>query len=187
MGNKSLIKLFIGSEAIFFICLILAFIYLKNFTGFDQEGYKFLDIGTTGVFTFFLLSSSATFYMVERSYKARKFKVMGRWLLFTIFLGLVFLGGQAHEYFGLFEKQITMSRDVFGSSFFTLTGFHGLHVLIGLITLSILYVFIRLGDLENTRTPVVENIGMYWHFVDAVWVVVFFVVYVVPHLPWLHL
>lgn len=75
-----------------------------------------------------------------------------------------------------------MSKSEFGSSFYTLTGFHGLHVLVGLILLSILFVLVRNGYFKNTSSSVITTIGIYWHFVDVVWIFVFSLIYVLPYI-----
>jgi len=100
------------------------------------------------------------------------------WLMISIVFGLIFLVGQGFEYLGLIREKITISRNVFGSAFFTLTGFHGLHVLIGLIVLLILANLIRTKKYQAVEYDVFNTATVYWHFVDAVWVVVFSVVYI---------
>lgn len=107
---------------------------------------------------------------------------MKAWLLATISLGLIFLAGQAHEYYHLLNQNLTMSKSEFGSSFYTLTGFHSLHVLIGLILLSVLFALTRKGYLKNTSSSLITTIGIYWHFVDAVWIFVFSLIYVLPYI-----
>ena len=112
-----------------------------------------------------------------KSEKGNRKALLG-WLIFTIILGSVFLIGQGTEYANLISMNVTISQNVFGSSFFTLTGFHGLHVLLGLITLSILTVMIFSGSYKNVESTTLKSATMYWHFVDAVWIVVFTVVYI---------
>ena len=93
-------------------------------------------------------------------------------------LGGVFLYGQGSEYARLIDQELTISRDVFGSSFFTLTGFHGFHVFLGLIAILIVLGLALAGDFKAPESPAVAAVGIYWHFVDAVWIVVFSVVYI---------
>jgi heme/copper-type cytochrome/quinol oxidase subunit 3 len=88
--------------------------------------------------------------------------------------------GQGHEYYSLLHKNLTLSSSEFGTSFYTLTGFHGLHVIIGIIMLIILLVLALQGFFKRKST-VFSTIGIYWHFVDAVWLVVFTVIYIVPY------
>lgn len=99
------------------------------------------------------------------------------WLALTIFLGLFFLFGQGTEYLKLYKLNFTISKNVFGSAFFTLTGFHGLHVLIGLIVLSIVLMMQLSGRFRTIENTALSTASIYWHFVDAVWIVVFSVVY----------
>lgn len=180
--NKLMMKLTIGSEAIFFICLMVAYLYFWRSGNFQRAATDHLDIKKTGVFTFLLLSSSFSFWQAERNYKQSNERKMKGWLLTTIVLGIVFLAGQANEYYHLLNQNLTMSKSEFGSSFYTLTGFHGLHVLIGLILLSILFVLVKNGDFKNTSSSVITTIGIYWHFVDVVWIFVFSLIYVLPYI-----
>ena len=101
-------------------------------------------------------------------------------LFFTALMGAAFLGGQAYEYSGLFGNHFTPSASIFGSSFFTLTGFHGLHVTVGVIFLVICLLRSLRGDFTAKRHFAVQAAEMYWHFVDGVWVVVFSLVYLLP-------
>jgi heme/copper-type cytochrome/quinol oxidase subunit 3 len=101
--------------------------------------------------------------------------------MITVLLGAIFLVGQGKEYWRLINDHVTIGNSVFGTSFYTLTGFHGFHVFVGLIILSILLSLIFLGDFNKHPSNVISTVGIYWHFVDAVWIVVFTVVYVLPH------
>jgi cytochrome c oxidase subunit 3/cytochrome o ubiquinol oxidase subunit 3 len=100
-----------------------------------------------------------------------------KWWAATIGLGLLFLLGTGYEWFELItEHQLTIDRNLFGSTFYTLVGFHGLHVTIGLVVMTLVFL-LRLGPARRTSDEDVELVSWYWHFVDAVWVVVFSVVY----------
>ncbi len=100
------------------------------------------------------------------------------WLIATIIFGIIFIVGQGTEYSRLFQLNLTVSKNVFGSAFFTLTGFHGLHVLIGLLVLSIILILFISGRFRAIENSAFRSASIYWHFVDAVWVVVFSVVYI---------
>ena len=103
------------------------------------------------------------------------------WLALTILLGGVFLVGQANEYWKLFQTGVDLSTNMFSTSFFTLTGFHGLHVLIGLITLLIFLWLAWEGNLVSSKfDSAFKAVGYYWHFVDVVWVFVLLTVYILP-------
>ena len=168
--NRTLlgVAIFIASESIFFLAIVLAYVAYRE-AGLATAKAT-LDIGRTAVFSVALFGSSATMALATRRESAR-------WLGATIVLGLVFVVGQGSEYARLLGEGIGPGSALFGTTFFTLTGLHGLHVLAGLAALLAL-----LGAGRRRREAVGavawEAIGMYWHFVDAVWVVVFSVVYV---------
>lgn len=178
--NKTMMKLVVGTEAMFFISLIMAFVYMAYNSGFEPYQVKALDIKTTGIFTLFLLASSFTFWRAEKNYQKGKINNLKTWLIATIVLGSIFLFGQGKEYGRLVQDNITLNGSVFGSSFYTLTGFHGFHVFVGLIILLIVLIMSFLGDFDKQNSSVVSTVGIYWHFVDVVWIFVFTAVYVLP-------
>ena len=166
---------FIVSEASFFLVLILAYVYFNTST---KAAAAVLDVKTTALFTGCLVASSATLHLAERSLaKGRQGPFRG-WLLATIALGVVFLVGQAFEYKHLFDHGLSVDVSLFASTFFTLTGFHGLHVTAGLFALGILAYLAHAGDLRGKSSRALEAVGLYWHFVDVVWLLVFALVYV---------
>lgn len=176
-----MMKLVVGTEAMFFLSLIMAFIYMAYNAGFEPHDVQQLDIKTTGIFTVFLFSSSFTLMLAEKKYKHGKIKSLKFWLIITILFGLIFLIGQGKEYWRLINENVTLGSSVFGTSFYALTGFHGLHVFIGLIILSIVLLLAFLGDFKNSSSNVISTVAIYWHFVDIVWIFVFTVVYVLPY------
>lgn len=175
-------KLFIGSESVFFLALILAYLYFWKSAHYEAATQQWLHIKTTGLFTVLLVGSSFTFWKAEQHFKEANYKDSKRWLAVTILLGLIFLAGQAHEYYNLVQHHLTFNQGEFGSSFYTLTGFHGLHVLLGLIVLGIILTLTLQGYIKHNVAQVVSTVGIYWHFVDAVWLVVFTVIYVLPYI-----
>ena len=175
-----MMKLVVGTEGMFFVALIMAFIYMAFNSGFEPYEVSKLDIKTTGIFTIILFSSSFTFLIAEKKYKSGNIKSVKIWLIITILLGAIFLVGQGTEYVRLIHENITLSGSVFGTSFYALTGFHGLHVFIGLVILCIILTLAILGDFDNGSSNVISTVGIYWHFVDIVWAFVFTVVYVFP-------
>ncbi len=181
MENKLMMRLFIASEVFFFLSLIVAYVYFWQSAHFREEALQHLDIKSSAVFTGLLIGSSFSFMMAEKQHQLSKWKRANMWLLLTILLGLVFLGGQAHEYYKLITHDMSLSKDEFGTSFFTLTGFHALHVLLGLILLSVLFGISAKGFLRNNKSSVFSVAGIYWHFVDVVWIFVFTLIYVIPH------
>ena len=174
-------KLIVGTESMFFLALIMAFIYFSNTPGFKAHQLANLDIKSTGIFSILLFSSSFTFWRAEKNHSKGKIGRLKIWLLLTILLGAVFLAGQAKEYTSLLNNQVNISSSMFGTGFFTLTGFHGLHVFIGLVIISIITALTFLGDFNNPGSSVISTIGIYWHFVDIVWLFVFTIVYVIPY------
>ena len=176
--NKILILFFLASEAFFFLALILAYVYYSHPGGNLSSTARYLDFKKTALFTFFLLSSSLTIWLAGRKKAGGNEKSPLIWLGVTILLGIVFLYGQGSEYARLIHTDVSISKNVFGSAFFTLTGFHGLHVILGLIVLSIVGFILFTGRFKSVEATVFESASLYWHFVDAVWIVVFSVVYI---------
>ena len=176
-----MMKLVIGSEAVFFLALMMGFVYFAYYPGFNPQSVALLDPVKTGAFTVLLLSSSFTFRKAEVSQQNGHPGYLKLWLSITVVLGSVFLIGQGLEYNHLLTAKLTISQGTFATGFFTLTGFHSLHVLIGLLILSVVLYLAFLGDFDSSRSRVISAVGIYWHFVDAVWVVVFTLVYVLPH------
>jgi cytochrome c oxidase subunit 1/cytochrome c oxidase subunit I+III len=178
--NTTGILAFLFSEVGFFGVLILAYLY---FYAHPQAGPgpKELDLPRTLVFSVCLFASSFTFWRSEVALHKQQRGSMLAWLSLTIVLGAIFLGGQANEYWKLFQSGVDLSTNMFSTSFFTLTGFHGLHVLIGLIVLLTFLWAAWEGDSVSSKfDSAFKSVGYYWHFVDVVWVVVLFTVYILP-------
>jgi heme/copper-type cytochrome/quinol oxidase subunit 3 len=166
---------FIVSETAFFVVLILSYVFFNIST---TEAAAALDVKTTGAFTVCLLASSVTLHVAERSLARGSARAFRAWMVFTLLLGCVFLAGQANEYAKLLERGILVNSSLFASTFFTLTGFHGLHVTLGLVALGILAGLGFAGGFGSKESRALKAVGLYWHFVDAVWAVVFSIVYV---------
>jgi cytochrome c oxidase subunit I len=185
-ADKSVVAVwaFIVSETAFFIVLILSYVFFNVST---KAAAAALDVKTTGIFTAALLASSLTLFVAEKSLEHGNAGAFRAWLLVTVALGCVFMGGQANEYMKLFDHGVTVNSSLFASTFFTLTGFHGLHVTLGLVALGILAGLAFAGDFRGKSSPAgdvqgssraLKAVGLYWHFVDVVWIVVFSIVYV---------
>lgn len=177
--GRILMLVFIGSEAFFFLALIIAYVYYRNFTHATDTVAKNLEVVRAGIFTLFLVASSFTLIFSKRALSKQRdatFKIL---LGVTILFGIIFIVGQVTEYIGLYAKQVQLNKDIFGSSFFTLTGFHGFHVILGLIALTILFA-LSFGKAKGITRAGFEGVEVYWHFVDVVWLFVFFFVYVKP-------
>ncbi|HTN77106.1 MAG TPA: heme-copper oxidase subunit III [Pirellulaceae bacterium] len=170
---------FLASEVSFFSTLIVAYL---TFLGKDTIGptpQEALSLPLALLSSVFLLSSSGTIYFAEKALHAGRHSSFLRWWTMTFLLGATFLGGTAYEWYELItEHQLTISRNLFGTTYYTLIGFHGLHVTCGLIAMLIVLGLAWRGQVKSEPGGGVELISWYWHFVDAVWVVVFGVVYI---------
>jgi heme/copper-type cytochrome/quinol oxidase subunit 3 len=170
------VLLFLVSEFVFFVFLIVAYIYSQPSEISGPTAHSSLVPWKTGIYTVLLLLSSFTIYLAERSLdKNRKRFVL--WMGVTILLGGTFLFGEMREYSGLLQKSISISRNLFGSTYFTLTGFHAIHVTLGVLMLMTVTGLIGTGKLKEKRHTAFKAVSYYWHFVDLVWVMVFCVVY----------
>jgi heme/copper-type cytochrome/quinol oxidase subunit 3 len=177
--SKVLILAFIFSESLFFAFLITAFVLYHGSFQTGPSPQNSLDPVKTGVYSIILWASSATMWLSEKSMRAFQFDKCKRWLEATMVLGIIFLVGQGLEYRGMFSKGISIGTDLFATTFFSTTGFHGLHVLIGLIVLIIMRGLTAAGfGHEPYQQEGFVAASYYWHFVDAVWVAVFFILYV---------
>jgi cytochrome c oxidase subunit I len=166
---------FLASESLFFLTLIIAFIYFHHW-GRGPTARGSLDPLSTGLYSIFLFASSFTVWRASANADGNNNNRLGWWLLATIVLGTTFLVFQSREFASLVHKKITVGTNLFSSTFFTLTGFHGLHVAVGLIMLLGLWTLVVSKKLAKPSRSL-ETIGLYWHFVDAVWVVIFSIVY----------
>ncbi len=168
---------FIASESAFFALLIVAYVFYTATSRGGPSPDASLDRVRTGTFTVLLLASSVTLWRAERSHDAGRRGGTSGWLAATVALGVAFLCGQATEYMHMFGSGITVGTNLFATTFFTLTGFHGLHVFAGLVALTSMLVLIRRDDMTGGPARGLRAVAYYWHFVDAVWVVVFTVIY----------
>jgi heme/copper-type cytochrome/quinol oxidase subunit 3 len=170
------VLLFLVSEFIFFVFLVVAYIYSRPSEISGPTAHSSLIPWKTGIYTVFLLSSSATIYLAERALERnrRRFVV---WMSATILLGAIFLFGEMREYSTLLHQDVSISRNLFGSTFFTLTGFHAIHVTLGLLMLAVITGLVIANRLGGKRRTAFKAVSYYWHFVDIVWVMVFSVVY----------
>jgi cytochrome c oxidase subunit I+III len=176
---------FIVSETGFFLILILSYVFYTLHAQAGPTAAGTLDAKRTGLYTVCLLASSLTLHRAEKDLEGGSTKGFRAWLAVTIALGAIFMVGQAIEYAELFRKGVSVSSNLFATSFFTLTGFHGLHVTLGLVALVVLLLLAIGGEFRakggaGKRAPgtsAIQAIALYWHFVDVVWIVVFAVVY----------
>ncbi len=172
---------FLGSEFLLFGALISAYLlYLDTTAG--GPGVEIYDIPFTSISSFVLLMSSLTMVLAHHAHTKGDMRRMRLWLLATVGQGAVFLGGQVFEFNVFFREGLTLGTSPFSSAFYVTTGFHGLHVFVGILLLSSLYVLSLTGKIKPTQHVKTEIIGLYWHFVDIVWVIIFTVVYLIPEL-----
>jgi cytochrome c oxidase subunit III len=175
-GKVAMAGLIVAESAIFTIFVVAYLFYV----GKSLAGPTPREVLETPIFyTICLLSSSLTIHLAAK-FLARGviFAFLGLWLL-TIALGGLFLFGTAMEWHRLiYEHGLTISTNLFGTTYYSLVGLHGFHVTVGLVMLTIVAVFGLSGRVGMKEAGRIEVLAMYWHFVDAVWVVVFTVVYV---------
>ncbi|MFP6887468.1 MAG: heme-copper oxidase subunit III [Opitutales bacterium] len=178
--NKLLMWVFLGSECLLFGGLISTYlIYRSRFAAGPAPGDIF-DIPFTSVSSFVLLMSSLTMVLALSALQRGDIRNNRLWLLTTALLGSLFIGGQVYEFTTFLREGLGYTTSPFSSAFFTLTGFHGVHVSVGIVMLMSLYVSSLRGNLRRESAETVEIIGLYWHFVDVVWIFIFTVIYLVP-------
>ena len=180
---------FIGSECLLFGTLIATYLVYKgrSLTGpyphdqiVDGKLVKgILDIPLTSLSTFVLLMSSLAMVLALNAVQNGRRGAGRNWLLATAGLGALFLGFQAYEFTHFYHVGLTPSTNLFGATFFVLTGFHGAHVTAGVVYLTILAVLVHRGRIGPDKALNVEIGGLYWHFVDVIWIVIFPLVYLI--------
>jgi heme/copper-type cytochrome/quinol oxidase subunit 3 len=183
--RKLLMWLFLGSDCLFFGSLISTYMIYRGKslpgTPTPHGPLGVFNIPYTSVSAFVLLMSSLAMVLALAAIQRGDKRRMRIWLLATAFLGMTFLGGQYYEFTGFVQDHgLTLSRNIFGTTFFVLTGFHGAHVTIGVIWLLSIFVLSFTGRIEQKNSLDVEIAGLYWHFVDIVWIIIFTLVYLVP-------
>jgi len=170
---------FLASEAFFFANLIAAYLYLRVEHGSSYAEKDLLNIPLVIVNTVILVSSSFVLTWAVGGLKRGNNRRLAIGIGLTALLGLTFLSVQAYEYMELVNEGLTVSSSIFGSAFFTLTGFHFAHVSFGVLLLTVgLFRSLR-GHFTEERHFGLTATEMYWHFVDVVWVVLFLTVYII--------
>jgi heme/copper-type cytochrome/quinol oxidase subunit 3 len=179
-NRKLLMWAFLASDCMFFGTLIATYMVYKNRSLDGPLPREIFDVPYTSVSAFVLLLSSLTMVLALAAIQKGDEHRMRIWLTSTALLGCVFLGGQFYEFTTFYQDGLTLSRNLFGSTFFTLTGFHGTHVAIGVFWLLSLVTHSIRGRLHREHSLFVEIAGLYWHFVDIVWILIFTLVYLIP-------
>ena len=174
--RKTAMWVFLGSECVFFGAMISTFLLYRNTTN-GGPGSEIFDIPFTSASSFVLLMSSLTMVLAHNAFENKDMRQTRVWLIATALLGSTFLAGQIFEFTEFIHKGLTLPTSPFGSSFYMLTGFHGAHVAIGVMMLAAMAILSLSGRLYDDRGLNVELVGLYWHFVDIVWIVIFTVVY----------
>ena len=174
---------FIGSECMLFGTLIATYLAYEGKSVVGPTPQEILDIPLTSVSTFVLLMSSLAMVLALAAVMRGDTRYSKVWLATTAVLGAVFLVFQAFEFRQFVDEGLTISTNLFGATFFVLTGCHGLHVLVGVIWLTTLLILSARGKLGPEKAMNVEIAGLYWHFVDVVWIVIFTVVYLIQRGP----
>jgi heme/copper-type cytochrome/quinol oxidase subunit 3 len=171
---------FLGSECFFFGTLIATYLAYRGRSVVGPGPDEILNIPLTTLSTFDLLMSSLLMVLALAAVQRGDRFQSRLWLAGTALFGLIFLGFQAYEFTEFVHEGLTLQTNLFGSTFFVLTGFHGGHVTIGVAWLLTLLVLDLRGRLGVQDAAKVEVAGLYWHFVDIVWIVIFTVVYLIP-------
>lgn len=176
-GRIGMLSLIIGESAIFTIFVVAYVFYIgKSLSG--PTPAQVLEIPVFN--TICLLSSSLTIWMAERSIERDLMRAFTGWWALTVALGIIFLVGTAREWNKLiYHDGFTLQSNLFGTTFYSLVGLHATHVVVGLLMLLLVLGFALAGRVTGQHAERVHVLGLYWHFVDAVWVVVFTVVYIV--------
>jgi cytochrome c oxidase subunit 3 len=165
------------AEASIFMIFVVAYVFYlgKSISGPTPREVLELPVLTT----ICLLSSSLTVHFAVSALHAGKQKMCSLWLAATVLLASIFLAGTAREWYQLIYRDgLTIQTNLFGTTFYSLVGLHATHVVAGLLMLTMALIFSLRGNMTSQHTEKLEVLSLYWHFVDAVWVIVFLVVYV---------
>ena len=168
----------IAAEAAIFTIFVVAYLF---YVGKSLTGPMPKDVLRVPVFyTICLLSSSLTIHLAAKSLRRGSGRIFAILWLATIALGATFMCGTATEWHRLiYHDGLTISTNLFGTTYYSLVGLHGFHVVVGLVSLSIVMALTFLGSVGSQHAERVDVLSLYWHFVDGVWIVVFTVVYVI--------
>ncbi len=179
-SEKVAMWIFLASEVMFFTALIGTYIILR-FAHPEQWAPpgKMLNVPVTAVNTFLLICSSVTMVKAFAAAEDDDQRALRLWLMATVLIGATFVGVQAYEYSHLIEKGFTPAAGLYGSTFYTMTGFHGFHVTMGVLCMIFVTWRAFRGKYSARDHRGVEVIGLYWHFVDLVWIILFTIVYLI--------
>ena len=166
------------TESAFFSIFVVAYIF---YIGKSLSGPFPKDVLSPPIVnTICLLSSSVTIVLAVRALRAGSIRTFGIWWLVTFALGVEFLAGTGLEWHRLiYRESLTINTNLFGTTYYSLVGLHALHAIIGLLLILIVMIFTALGYMDRRHIERTDVLSWYWHFVDAVWIVVFTTVYVI--------
>jgi len=181
--NKLAMWAFLGSDCLLFGALISTYLLVRNVPeevpGAGPPVREVFDIPFTSVSSFVLLMSSMSMALAVGAISRGDTRRTKIWLLTTAILGALFIGGQVYEFSVFYNEGFGYTTNISTSAFYTLTGFHGAHVSLGILLLISLYWMVHKGRIGQAQGESVEVAGLYWHFVDIVWIVIFAVVYLI--------
>ena len=168
----------IAAESAVFTIFVVAYVF---YIGKSLTGPRPQDVLQVPIFyTICLLSSSLTIHFAGKALGMGNLVVFSRWWFLTIVLGAIFLYGTAREWHRLiYQEGLTISTNLFGTTYYSLVGLHGFHVIVGITCLTLVLIFAIAGGVRQKDADRIEALSLYWHFVDGVWVVVFTVVYII--------
>jgi len=176
-GRVGIVALIVAETAVFTI-FVVAYLYYIGKSLAGPTPAEVLDLPV--LVSILLWSSSVTIHLAVRALRRGRVQTFVLWWLLTILLGALFLTGTGREWYRLIvDHGLTIRTNLFGTTFYSLVGLHASHVIVGLALMTVALVLALRGRVSAVHAPRAEVISLYWHFVDAVWVVVFLVVYVV--------
>ena len=179
-NTKLAMWLFLGSECLLFGGLISTYMLYRNRQGTGPGPDQLWDIPFTSASSFVLLMSSLTMVLAVSAAHNKDDRNTRLYLSVTAILGGLFVAGQVYEFTTFYREGLGYTESLFGSAFYTLTGFHGVHVSVGIIMLLALVGMVSKNKISGDKAETIEMIGLYWHFVDIIWIVIFTLVYLIP-------
>jgi len=178
-NRKLLMWLFLSSDCLFFGSFIAAYLLYRDRSVVGPFPADVFDIPFTSVSAFVLLMSSVSMVLALAAIQKGDRRGLQIWLFATATLGILFISGQAYEFTQFYHEGVSLHGNLFGTTFFVLTGFHGAHVTVGILILLSLFAMTLQGKITQADSLNVELAGLYWHFVDIVWIIIFTMVYLI--------
>ena len=178
-NRKLLMWLFLSSDCLFFGSFIAAYLLYRDRSVVGPFPADVFDIPFTSVSAFVLLMSSLSMVLALAAIQKGDRRGLQIWLFATAILGILFISGQAYEFTEFYHEGVSLHGNLFGTTFFVLSGFHGAHVTVGVLILLSLFAMTIQGKITQADSLNVELAGLYWHFVDIVWIIIFTLVYLI--------